>query len=134
MKSSNPMNIKVVVTIIFTALLFHSKAQTTNSKVTDKDGNVTVGQPAAKINKSGKGQTASATTPSSQSVYFLNEEDQYQGRTNEILNVITVDKIPSDFPKYIKGKGIEWYNDQIDIYYRLHPSILKEHYRKKLGI
>jgi len=65
-------------------------------------------------------------------VHYINEEDIYQGRQKEILNNLTVKEIPVDFPKYQKGKGIKWYNEQMDNYYRTHPTIVTELVRKKL--
>ena len=67
-----------------------------------------------------------------QSVHYINEDDIYQGRQKEILNNLTVKEIPADFPKYQKGKGIRWYNEEMDNYYRLHPAIVSELVRKKL--
>jgi hypothetical protein len=68
------------------------------------------------------------TSPAS----YVNEDDIYQGRQKEILNNLTVRVIPDDFPKYQKGKGIKWYNEQMDNYYRTHPMIITELVRKKL--
>jgi hypothetical protein len=65
-------------------------------------------------------------------VTYINEDDEYQGRQKEILNNLIVDSIPSDFPKYIKGKGVKWYNEEMDYYYRTHPDIVSETVRKKL--
>ncbi len=65
-------------------------------------------------------------------VTYINEEDIYQGRQEEILNNLIVDSIPSDFPKYIKGKGVKWYNEEMDYYYRTHPNIVSETVRKKI--
>lgn len=65
-------------------------------------------------------------------VHYINEEDSYQGRQKEILNNLTVKEIPTDFPKYQKGKGVKWYNEQMDNYYRTHPAIVTELVRKKL--
>lgn len=65
-------------------------------------------------------------------VHYVNEDDIYQGRQKEILNNLTVRVIPDDFPKYQKGKGIKWYNEQMDNYYKTHPMIITELVRKKL--
>jgi hypothetical protein len=65
-------------------------------------------------------------------VNYVNEDDIYQGRQKEILNNLTVRVIPDDFPKYQKGKGIKWYNEQMDNYYITHPMIITEMVRKKL--
>jgi hypothetical protein len=65
-------------------------------------------------------------------VHYVNEDDIYQGRQKEILNNLTVRVIPDDFPKYQKGKGIKWYNEQMDNYYKTHPMIITEMVRKKL--
>jgi hypothetical protein len=65
---------------------------------------------------------------------YINEDDIYQGRQKEILNILTVKEIPADFPKYEKGKGIIWYNEQMDNYYRNHPDIITEQVRKKFGL
>ena len=67
-------------------------------------------------------------------VSSINEDDIYQGRQNEILSNLTVKQIPVDFPKYEKGKGIIWYNGQMDNYYRNHPDITTEMVRKKFGL
>jgi len=64
---------------------------------------------------------------------YIKEDDMYQGRQKEILNNLTVKEIPNDFPKYQKGKGIIWYNEQMDNYYKNHHDIVTELVRKKLG-
>ena len=107
----------VVVATIFCS--FVSLSQTTNDKQQEHQmGNkqVTVQKKDAQL------------AP----VHYINEDDMYQGRQREILNNLTVRVIPDDFPKYQKGKGVKWYNEQMDNYYRTHPMIITELVRKKL--
>ncbi len=62
----------------------------------------------------------------------INYEDQYMGREKEFLNILTLDKLPADFPKNKKGMTIKEYNDILEMYYRAHPELLKKMYRDKL--
>ena len=64
----------------------------------------------------------------------VNENDPYMGRTQEFLDRLTVNQLPSDFPKYEKSYGVSGYNDVVDNYYRSHPAIVKEWVKAKLNI
>lgn len=64
--------------------------------------------------------------------FQLDENDPYQGRKEEFLSQITLNELPSDFPKYEKWMGIKSYNQIIDEYYRKHLDILKPVVRNKL--
>ncbi len=65
---------------------------------------------------------------------YINENDVYMGRQAEILEILKIARIPTDFPKYKKGTTIREYNEIMDDYYRRHPDIIKDIYRKKLGV
>ena len=79
------------------------------------------------------GPRAVQATPKPEST-VINEDDPYQGRKQEFLNQLIIDKLPDDFPKYEKGSGIKAYNNIVDAYYRQHPAILKDGPRKKMGL
>ncbi len=64
--------------------------------------------------------------------FQLDENDAYQGRTQEFLAQITLNELPSDFPKYEKWMGIKSYNQIVDEYYRKHLDILKPIVKNKL--
>ena len=63
----------------------------------------------------------------------INEDDPYQGRSKEFLDLMVVDKLPADFPIYKKGTGIRYYNDIVEGYFRKHLDLLKEQPKKKLS-
>jgi hypothetical protein len=63
----------------------------------------------------------------------LNENDQYQGRSQEFLQRLTVKEIPADFPKYKPGYGTKYYNDLVDGYYVTHPAIVQKWVTDKLN-
>lgn len=64
----------------------------------------------------------------------VTEDDDYQGRTQEFLSVMVVNKLPLDFPKYEKGTGVRYYNNVIDNYFRQHLDLLKEQSKQKLSV
>ena len=123
-KTKNNFSIAIcAAAMMFIASSVSAQTPVKPAKTDDKEsktGTAVVGKP-----KPNSGLVAVSTT---------NENDRYQGREKEILNNLIVDKIPTDFPMYLKGKGVKWYNEQIDDYYRMHPEILKENVRKKLGL
>ncbi len=57
--------------------------------------------------------------------------DEYMGRKDEILILLKEKKIPHDFPKYKKGSSEKDYDHEMENYYRHHPEVLNEKYRKK---
>ncbi|MBS1647106.1 MAG: hypothetical protein JST67_07190 [Bacteroidetes bacterium] len=63
---------------------------------------------------------------------YVNEEDPYMGRSQEFLNIMVLDKLPEDFPKYDKSYGLRYYNELIDVYFRMHPDVLKEKWKQKI--
>ncbi len=63
----------------------------------------------------------------------LNENDPYMGRSQEILERLTVKEIPADFPKYQSGYGVKYYNDLLDNYYLTHPAIVQKWVTDKMN-
>ena len=72
-------------------------------------------------------QNAGYNTPA------INENDPYMGRTQEFLHIMTVTKLPADFPKYEKSLGLRYYNEVVDSYFRNHLDLLKDKWRQKLS-
>ena len=64
--------------------------------------------------------------------FQLDENDAYQGRTEEFLSQLTVKELPSDFPKYEKWMGVRHYNEAISDYYKKHLDILIPSVKQKM--
>ncbi|MBK6985242.1 MAG: hypothetical protein IPH32_11025 [Bacteroidetes bacterium] len=64
--------------------------------------------------------------------FQLDENDAYQGRTEEFLSQITLKELPQDFPKYEKWMGVRHYNEIISDYYKKHLDILIPSVKQKL--
>jgi hypothetical protein len=79
-------------------------------------------------------QQKSKTIVNSGVVPGIDTNDDYMGRKDEFLDRLTVNDLPSDFPKYQKNYGIAGYNEVVDNYYRTHGSIVKEWVKQKLNI
>jgi hypothetical protein len=62
----------------------------------------------------------------------IDENDTYMGRKAEFLGNLTVNELPTDFPKYDKSYGLRYYNNLVDNYYGAHKDILKEKVRQKI--
>ncbi len=80
-------------------------------------------------------QTQKSNWPAAEKPYVtppINENDPYMGRTEEFLFVMTVDKLPADFPKYDKSMGLRLYNNLIDNYYEQHLDLLKDKWKQKI--
>jgi lipopolysaccharide export LptBFGC system permease protein LptF len=107
---------------IFFALSF--KAQTNSVQNYKKTQTQSVSEPVVINNSS---QTATNT-----SNLQIDENDEYQGRTQEFLNLLTVKELPSDFPKYNKSYGTRGYNKLLDNFLATHKDIITESVRKKL--
>ena len=114
-----------IMLIFMTIIMNYSYGQVNNSNQVEQSQSTTFQNNKAVSARSNQTQQLAPVT-------YINEEDIYQGRQKEILNNLIVDTIPADFPKYIKGKGVKWYNEEMDYYYRTHPDIVSETVRKKL--
>jgi Zn-dependent metalloprotease len=80
-------------------------------------------------------QTVSAPSKQIQTTgpgYQLDENDPYQGRTQEFLSLLTVKELPSDFPKYKKNLGVGGYNALLDEFLATHKDIVIESVKRKL--
>lgn len=64
--------------------------------------------------------------------FQLDENDAYQGRTEEFLSQITLKELPVDFPKYEKWMGVRHYNEVVSDYYKKHLDILIPSVKQKL--
>jgi hypothetical protein len=80
-------------------------------------------------NKPAPAQLA-VTKPASKSP--IDENDIYMGRKAEFLSNLTVNDLPTDFPKYDKSYGLRYYNNLVDNFYFTHKDILKDGPRQKL--
>ena len=107
---------------IFFALSF--KAQTNSVQNYKKTQTQSVSEPVVINNSS---QTATNT-----SNLQIDENDEYQGRTQEFLSLLIVKELPADFPKYNKSYGIRGYNELLDNFLANHKDIITEIVRKKL--
>jgi len=137
--NSKTKSLRTLVALIFFVVTYSATSQVQNkmdnsSKV--KEQEEPLKNTEIKKHTAGERVIVQKNTPvvKQGTAVYLDEEDQYQGREKEILSNLVIDAIPSDFPKYDKTKGIKWYNEQIDNYYKAHPSILKESVRRKLGV
>ena len=64
----------------------------------------------------------------------INEDDPYQGRRQEFMDMLTTGYLPVDFPQYQKGIGIKAYNELVMQYLRAHPDIVIPKVREKLKV
>lgn len=64
--------------------------------------------------------------------YSYDVNDKYMGRKDEFLFMMTVPKLPSDFPLYNKEWGIKEYNAVVDAYCMMHLDIMKDGVKQKL--
>jgi hypothetical protein len=74
----------------------------------------------------------SSQTATNTSNLQIDENDEYQGRTQEFLSLLIVKELPADFPKYNKSYGIRGYNELLDNFLANHKDIITEIVRKKL--
>ena len=74
----------------------------------------------------------SSQTATNTSNLQIDENDEYQGRTQEFLSLLIVKELPADFPKYNKSYGIRGYNELLDNFLATHKDIITESVRKKL--
>ena len=74
----------------------------------------------------------SSQTATNTSNLQIDENDEYQGRTQEFLSLLIVKELPADFPKYNKSYGIRGYNELLDNFLANHKDIITESVRKKL--
>ncbi|GAB4250879.1 MAG: hypothetical protein Kow0079_04460 [Vicingaceae bacterium] len=58
--------------------------------------------------------------------------DEYMGKKDKILSVLTVATIPSDLPKYAVGMNRKEYRKQVITYLKNHKDIVKKEYHEKL--
>jgi hypothetical protein len=59
-------------------------------------------------------------------------EDRYMGRKAEFLNMLTVSKLPEDFPVYDKQWSVKDYNEVVQAYLINHQDILKPKVKEKI--
>lgn len=136
--------IKLVLIICFFSITQIMFSQENNSKQTDKSVNQTVKKNTSE--RSSEVKTKAVTSPASNSSnndvqkrvdtqgksFQLDENDAYQGRTEEFLSQITLKQLPSDFPKYEKWMGVRHYNEIISDYYKQHLDIVTPIVKQKL--
>lgn len=86
-----------------------------------------------------KASTSSKTTANVQpqvdtqgKSFQVDENDAYQGRTEEFLSQIILKQLPTDFPKYESWMGVRHYNEVITDYYKKHLDILTPSVKQKL--
>ncbi len=126
-------------TLVFIGILFFAVNAESQNESAPAANNPALKEKAIKANQQ-KQQQKSESENKNHPVAFipvsggfqLNEEDEYQGRKQEFLSQITVQELPSDFPKYNKSYGVEKYNDLVEKFYGSHKDILIESVRRKL--
>ena len=136
--------IKIVLIICFFSMAQITFAQESNSKQTDKSVGQTVkkGTSERSSEVKTKAVTSSASSSSNNDVqkrvdtqgksFQLDENDAYQGRTEEFLTLFTVKQLPADFPKYEKWMGVRHYNEAITDYCQKHLDIVTPIVKQKL--
>jgi len=125
--------------LVFIGILFFAVSAESQTESAPAANNPALKEKALKANQQKQQQKAEsenknhsvASIPVSGG-FQLNEEDEYQGRKQEFLSQITVQEIPSDFPKYNKSYGVEKYNGLVEKFYGSHKDILIESVRRKL--
>ena len=127
----------VVLITLFAAFLSQANAQTSSNNSKEKLRLKAIEAQKKKAKNEKNASSAPVYVNSSKQVpttgnFQLDENDPYQGRKQEFLNNLTLEELPSDFPKYIKGIGVRNYNAIVDDYYSKHPEILKESVRRKI--
>jgi hypothetical protein len=122
--------IKNIIAIAILLFAFTTYGQTNSAPAAN---NPALKETALKANKKAQErQTAQAiSNASSNYINPVDENDQYMGKENEFLNMITLSSLPSDFPKYQKGWTFTEYDNQTEKYFKEHISILKEVYKSK---
>ncbi len=134
---------KVIFTICFLSASHMILSQESNSKhvggnprTESKQSTTTKNPEVAKT----KVSTNTNTTPASAQKqvdtqgksFQLDENDTYQGRTEEFLSQIILKELPTDFPKYEKWMGVRHYNEVVSDYYKKHLDIVTPLVRQKL--
>ena len=142
MKNFN--GIKIVLVLFFFCTSQTLFSQENNSKQSDKSSSQPVKKGSSE--RSSEVKTKAVTSPASSSSnndvqkrvdtqgksFQLDENDVYQGRTEEFLSLFTVKQLPSDFPKYEKWMGVRHYNEAITDYCKKHLDIVTPIVKQKL--
>ena len=113
-----------IVLLVSMFFAFSLTGQTNSVQNYKKTQTQSVSEPVVINNSS---QTATNT-----SNLQIDENDEYQGRTQEFLSLLIVKELPADFPKYNKSYGIRGYNELLDNFLANHKDIITEIVRKKL--
>lgn len=113
---------RMKITLPLFLMFFIFCGQIFGQNLQSKDRPVTQENVTSEKQKEVKKQLRVRTTD--QVVNSIDEDDPYQGREAEFLNMLTVEKLPDDFPKYIKGIGVKNYNDIVFDYLKKNKAIL----------
>lgn len=114
------MRMKITLPLFLLFFIFCS--QIFGQNIQSKDQTVKQENVTSEKQKEVKKQLRSRTVEQAPS--SINEDDPYQGRAAEFLNMLIVDKLPDDFPTYIKGMGVKNYNDIVFEYLKKNKAIL----------
>ena len=117
----------------------NAKAQTSEQRATNTNPKVKEAAMKARAGTTSQQHSVKITGKEGQNPDYaglqgVTEDDPYQGRTQEFLNLMVVIKLPTDFPTYEKGTGIKYYNQVVDNYFRQHLDLLKEQPKQKLSV
>ena len=121
--------IKKIIFLAFLLFAFGAKAQTQN-KSSQQSAKPT--QEKRSVGMVHSEPTVAKQVQTTGSGYQLDENDPYQGRTQEFLSLLTVKELPSDFPKYNKNLGLGGYNALLDEFLATHKDIVIESVKRKL--
>lgn len=134
---------KIKEIIFLTFLFFTYCVSSQTSSVTPTNNSATKEQTKQSIKKTQEkkaiglvhSETNTSTSKQVQTTgpgYQLDENDPYQGRTQEFLSLLIVKELPSDFPKYKKSYGVGGYNALLDEFLASHKNIVIESVKRKL--
>lgn len=130
---------KKIKEIIFLTFLFLTYSVTSQTSSVHPDNNSQSKEQAKEVIKKNQEKKAIGLNhPENKQVqtaspgFQLDENDPYQGRTQEFLSLLTVKELPSDFPKYKKSYGVGGYNALLDDFLATHKNIVTESVKRKL--
>ena len=126
---------KKIKEIVLVTFLFFTYSVTSQTSSAPAGNNTALKEAAIKANQK-RAQTIQKSSQSlavSSPAYIgaINENDQYMGKEKEFLNMITLNSLPSDFPKYQKGWSFVVYDNLTEVYFKNHKDIIKEAFKAK---
>ncbi|MCC6182779.1 MAG: hypothetical protein IT237_13210 [Bacteroidia bacterium] len=128
------MKIIYALAIILMSITFSTKLYSQEKRITNNNSTleqVAQKKYAEKKNALKTKQVTSSSRVGTSNYKAIDENDSYLGKKEEYLRMITLNELPSDFPKYQKGMSFVEYDNLTNQYFKNHISILKEAYRAK---